>query len=80
MQLVFAGLSDTGFGISGTLVTVYAFRNGLRKAWFAMWLFPLVYWGAAIRMHVEPCNVGFLYVAFALLSLIAPLIPIRKSF
>jgi hypothetical protein len=79
-QLVLAGLSAAGFGLFGIIITLYAFRTGLKWAWFAMWLFPLLFGGGAIRMLVESYDVGYWYVVLALLSAIGLLIPVRRFF
>ena len=78
--LSLAGLSGVGFGLFGILTTWFAFRLGQRWAWFAMWLFPIMYGVVAVRMLADAYEVGYWYTAMTLLSLPALLIPIRRFF
>jgi len=80
MQLVLAGLSAAGYSFFGTLVAWNAYKKGRKWAWFAMWLFPIVYGGAAVRMLIDQYGVGYMYAGFAAISVAALLMPIRRFF
>jgi hypothetical protein len=72
------GLYAAGFSLLSVIVALTAFRAGQTWAWAAMWLPAAVYGITAAGMLVGRSSVGYTYLAYAVLTVVGLLIPIRR--
>ena len=62
-------------------ITFFAFRNGLRWAWYTMWILPgVLAVTAALFVPSDQPNLATYYGGFAGVAVIGLLLPIRKFF
>jgi hypothetical protein len=78
-RLLYVGF--TSLALFALIITYFGFRQGQRWTWFAMWLFAgaLVLTALLFAPSKRP-EIGVLYGAFALITVIGLLLPIRKFF
>jgi hypothetical protein len=71
----------TSLALFALVITYFGFRQGQRWAWFAMWLFAaaLVLTAALFAPSKRP-EIGVLHGAYATVTVIGLLLPIRKFF
>lgn len=71
----------TGLALFALIITYFGFRQGQRWAWFAMWLLGAVLTLTAILFNpLKRPDPGMTYAAFAAVTVIGLLLPIRKFF
>ncbi|GAA1807782.1 hypothetical protein [Agromyces neolithicus] len=59
MDLALLGITWVAFGLLAAVVSLFAYRLGERWSWYALWLVPLAYGGAAARMLVDEYSAGW---------------------
>ena len=78
-RLLYVGF--TSLALFALVITYFAFRQGQRWAWFAMWLFAVALALTAILFNPSKRpDPGVVYAAFAAVTVIGLLLPIRKFF
>jgi len=73
MDLALLGIIWTAFSLLAAIISVVPYRRGERWAWYALWLVPITYGGAATRMLIDRYDAGFWvagYTAIAVVSLV----------
>jgi hypothetical protein len=73
MDLALLGIVWTAFSLLAAIISVVPYRRGERWAWYALWLVPITYGGAATRMLIDRYDAGFWvagYTAIAVVSLV----------
>jgi hypothetical protein len=73
MDLALLGIIWTAFSLLAAIISVVPYRRGERWAWYALWLVPITYGGAATRMLIDRYDAGFWvagYTAVAVVSLV----------
>jgi hypothetical protein len=73
------GAASIGMGLFGAMITVTAFRHRERWAFFTLWYYP-VFWAAHLVGGLPPGRDHVHQVVFALLSLLALLLPVDEFF
>jgi hypothetical protein len=75
------GAAGIGFSLFGAVVAFTVYRRGLRPAWIAMWLFPIVYGSFAAIFARDGAQALAGYYGFvALITLLALLLDYRRFF
>ncbi len=70
-----------GLTLFALLVTFFAFREGHRWAWYAMWIFPAALALTAVLFALsEQPDLGAYYGIFAIVVVVGLLLPIRRFF
>jgi hypothetical protein len=73
------GVASVGMGLFGLMITLTAYRDGERWAWFTLWYYP-VFWLAHLLGGLPPGQDHIHQVVFIVLSLAGLLIPISEFF
>ena len=76
--LVVLGLLGAAFGLLGAIVSVLAYGQGRRWAWYCLWLVPVTYAAISARMLADEYPIGYFYAGLAVAAAAALLIPIRR--
>ena len=78
-QLLFVGFAS--LALFALIITYFGFRQGHRWAWFAMWLLAATLTLTAILFSPSKrLDPGVVYAAFAAVTILGLLLPIRKFF
>jgi hypothetical protein len=78
-KLLYVGFTD--MALFALIITYFGVRHGYRWAWFAMWLFAAALALTAILFGPsQRPDPGAVYAAFAVVTVIGLLLPIRKFF
>jgi hypothetical protein len=77
MDLAVLGIIWAAFGLLAAIISVVPYRRGDRWAWYALWLVPITYGGAATRFLIDRYDVGLWVAGLTTLAVIGLLIPIR---
>jgi hypothetical protein len=78
MDLALLGITWTAFGLLAVIISVVPYRRGDRWAWYALWLVPITFGGAAIRMLLDQYDAGFWVAGYTAVAIVGLLIPIRR--
>jgi hypothetical protein len=78
MDLAVLGIIWAAFGLLAAIISIVPYRRGDRWAWYALWLVPITYGGAAVRFLIDRYDVGFWVAGLTALAVIGLLIPIRR--
>lgn len=78
MDLALLGIVWTAFSLLAAIVTAVPYRRGDRWAWYVLWLVPIAYGGAAIRMLVDGYDAGVSVAAYAGLAVVGLLSAVRR--
>lgn len=73
MDLALLGIIWTAFSLLAAIISIVPYRRSERWAWYALWLVPITYGGAATRMLMDRYDAGFWvagYTAIAVVSLV----------
>jgi hypothetical protein len=73
------GAASIGMGLFGAMITVTAFRQRQRWAWFSMWYYP-IFWAAHLFGDLPPGQDHIHQIVFIGLSLVGLLLPVRDFF
>jgi len=73
------GAASIGMGLFGVMITVTAFRQRERWAFFSLWYYP-VFWTAHLLGNLPPGRDHIHQVVFIVLSLLGLLLPIDEFF
>src|SRR5215218_5872309 len=73
------GVASIGMGLFGLLITTIAYRRRERRAWFALWYYPL-FWTTHLFGGLPPGKDHIHQVVFIVLSLVGLLLPVREFF
>ena len=73
------GVASIGMGLFGAMITVTAFRQRQRWAWFSMWYYP-IFWAAHLFGDLPPGQDHIHQIVFIGLSLVGLLLPVRDFF
>lgn len=82
-QMVLRGFLTffVGLTLFALFVTFFAFREGLRWAWYAMWIFPATVTLTAIFFAIsETPDLATYYGIYAVVVVVVLLLPIRRFF
>ena len=75
------GVGFAGFSLLSTAIVWTGYRQGERRAWYIMWLFPIILGLAAIVFFVEGApGLGGFYSVAAFVALLALVVTYRKFF
>ena len=58
MYLAVLGIIWAAFGLLAAIISFAPYRRGDRWAWYALWLVPIAYGGAATRFLIDRCGAG----------------------
>jgi len=78
MDLRILGMLGTGLGLLSAIVSVVPYRHGERWAWYALWLLPVSFGGAAARMLADRYSAGYVYAAISGVAVLGLLLPARS--
>ena len=78
MYLAVLGIIWAAFGLLAAIISFVPYRRGDRWAWYALWLVPIAYGGAATRFLIDRCGAGFWVAGLAAVAAVGLLIPIRQ--
>jgi hypothetical protein len=78
MDLTLLGITWAAFGLLAAIISVIPYRRGDRWAWYALWLVPITFGGAATRMLIDRYEAGFWVAGYSAVALIGLLIPIPR--
>jgi hypothetical protein len=78
MDLAVLGIIWAAFGLLAAIITVVPYRLGDRWAWYALWLVPITYGGAATRFLIDGYDAGFWVAGLTAMALASLVIPIRR--
>ena len=73
------GAASIGMGLFGAMITVTAFRQRERWAFFSLWYYP-VFWTAHLVGGLPPGQDHIHQVVFIVLSLLGLLLPLGEFF
>lgn len=75
MQLVLVGIIGAAFSLLALIVALIPYRAGYRWAWYTLWLVPLAFGLATLRMLIDDYGVGYYYLILTVVGVIGLLIP-----
>jgi hypothetical protein len=80
--LVDDGISGVGLAVFGMIVSLTSFRRGEKWAWYVSWSMPIGILAAQLNVYLLTGSglVIILAIVFALVSLLALLLPYRQFF
>lgn len=78
MDLAVLGIIWTAFGLLAAIISAVPYRRGDRWAWYALWLVPVTYGGAATRFLIDQYDAGFWVAGLAAVAVVGLLIPLRR--
>jgi hypothetical protein len=78
MDLAVLGIIWAAFSLLAAMVSVIPYRRGDRWAWYALWLVPITYGGAATRFLIDRYEAGFWIAGLTAVAVVGLLIPIRR--
>lgn len=78
MYLAVLGIIWAAFGLLAAIISLVPYRRGNRWAWYALWLVPITYGGAATRFLIDRCGAGFWVAGLTAVAVVGLLIPIRQ--
>lgn len=73
------GISTTGMGLFGTVITLIPYRKKEKWAWFILWYFP-VFWTLHLVFGLPPGKDHIHQVVFIVISLLGLMLPFRQFF
>lgn len=78
MDLALLGIAWVAFSLLAAIISVVPYRLGDRWAWYALWLVPITFGGAATRMLIDQYDAGFWSAGYSAVAVVGLLIPIRR--
>lgn len=78
MDLALLGIVWTAFGLLASLISAVPYRRGDRWAWYVLWLVPIAYGGAAIRMLVDGYDAGVWVAGYTALAVVGLVMGTRR--
>ena len=78
MDLALLGMSIGAFAVLAAGIAAIPYRRGERWAWYALWVVPVLWGGAAARMLADRYAAGSVYAILAAIAAIGLLVPIRR--
>jgi hypothetical protein len=78
MDLAVLGIIWAAFGLLAAIISIVPYRRGDRWAWYALWLVPITYGGAATRFLIDQYSAGFWVAGLTAVAVVGLLIPIRR--
>jgi hypothetical protein len=79
MDLALLGITWAAFGLLAAIISIVPYRRGDRWAWYALWLVPITFGGAATRMLIDQYDAGFWVAGYTAVAVVGLLIPIRRD-
>ena len=79
MDLALLGITWAAFGLLAAIISVVPYRQGDPWAWYALWLIPISYGGAATRFLIDRYDAGFWVAGYTAVAVVGLLIPIRRG-
>ena len=73
------GVASMGMGFFGVMITVTAYRQRERWAWFTLWYYP-IFWIAHLLGGLPPGQDHVHQIVFLVLSLVGLLLPVGEFF
>ena len=73
------GISTTGMGFFGTLITLVSFRRKEKWAWFILWYYP-VFWTLHLMLGLPPGKDHIHQIVFIVISVLGLILPFRQFF
>jgi hypothetical protein len=78
MDLALLGIVWASFGLIAAIISAVPFRRGDRWAWYALWLVPIAYGGAAIRMLIDGYDAGVWVAGYTAVGMVGLLMATRR--
>ncbi|MCZ7543275.1 MAG: hypothetical protein M5R40_06925 [Anaerolineae bacterium] len=76
-----AGVGFAGFALIGAAIAWTGYRRGEPWAWYALWLFPIIFGLAAVVFFAaEATGLGLYYGGAAVIAMVGLLLPYRRFF
>jgi hypothetical protein len=78
IDLALLGIVWASFGLIAAIISAVPFRRGDRWAWYALWLVPIAYGGAAIRMLIDGYDAGVWVAGYTAVGMVGLLMATRR--
>jgi hypothetical protein len=77
MDLALLGIVWASFGLIAAIISAVPYRRGDRWAWYVLWLVPIAYGGAAIRMLIDGYDAGVWVAGYTAVAVVGLLMATR---
>ena len=78
MDLALLGIIWASFGLLAAIISGVPYRRGDRWAWYVLWLVPIAYGGAAIRMLIDGYDAGMWVAGYTAVAVVGLLMATRR--